>query len=61
MSKNDSSVLRRFAIALSFPGERREYAERIAKALLSAFRGEQGKRASATTTGTRLGNPNVLA
>jgi hypothetical protein len=43
MSNTDSSKRRRFAIALSFPGERREYVEQVANALLSAFGGEQGK------------------
>ena len=38
MSGTDSSN-RRFAIALSFPGERREYVEQVAKALLPAFGG----------------------
>jgi hypothetical protein len=40
---NTNSVNRRFAIALSFPGERREYVEQVAKALLPAFGGEEGK------------------
>jgi tetratricopeptide (TPR) repeat protein len=40
---NDSSNLRRFAIAMSFPGERRDYVEQVAKALLPAFGGEEGK------------------
>ena len=31
---------RRYAIAFSFPGERREYVERVARALLPAFGGE---------------------
>ncbi|MEA2240059.1 MAG: hypothetical protein QOC81_4783 [Thermoanaerobaculia bacterium] len=43
MSDTDSSKHRRFAIALSFPGERREYVEQVANALLPAFGGEQGK------------------
>jgi len=43
MSKTDSSKRRQFAIALSFPGERREYVEQVANALLPAFGGEQGK------------------
>jgi len=43
MSNTDSSRRRRFAIALSFPGERREYVEQVANALLPAFGGEQGK------------------
>jgi hypothetical protein len=43
MSKTDSSERRRFAIALSFPGERREYVEQVASALLPEFGGEQGK------------------
>jgi len=43
MNNTDSSKRRRFAIALSFPGERREYVERVANALLPAFGGEQGK------------------
>jgi TIR domain len=34
---------RRFAIAFSFPGEHRNYVEQVARALLSAFGGEQGK------------------
>jgi hypothetical protein len=35
---------RRFAVALSFPGERREYVERVARALLPSFGGEiEGK------------------
>jgi hypothetical protein len=32
MSNTDSSKRRRFAIALSFPGERREYVEQVANA-----------------------------
>ena len=47
MSNTDSSKRRRFAIALSFPGERREYVEQVAKALLPAFGGEQGRAACA--------------
>jgi hypothetical protein len=43
MSNTDSSKRRRFAIALSFPGERREYVEQVANALLPAFGGEKGK------------------
>ena len=43
MSDTDSSERRRFAIALSFPGERRDYVEQVANALLPAFGGEQGK------------------
>jgi Uncharacterized protein containing a TIR (Toll-Interleukin 1-resistance) domain len=44
MSNTDSSNRRRFAIALSFPGERREYVEQVANALLPAFGGgDQGK------------------
>jgi hypothetical protein len=43
MNNTDSSGRRRFAIALSFPGERRQYVERVANALLPAFGGEQGK------------------
>jgi hypothetical protein len=43
MSNTDSSKRRRFAIALSFPGERREYVEQVANALLPAFGGEQGR------------------
>src|SRR5258706_168722 len=43
MSDTDSSKRRRFAIALSFPGERREYVEQVANALLPAFGGEKGK------------------
>jgi len=43
MSTTDSSKRRRFAIALSFPGERREYVEQVANALLPAFGGEKGK------------------
>jgi len=43
MSNNDSSRRRRFAIALSFPGERREYVEQVANALLPTFGGEKGK------------------
>jgi hypothetical protein len=43
MSNTDSSKPRRFAIALSFPGERREYVEQVANALLPAFGGEKGK------------------
>ena len=43
MSNTDSTARRRFAIALSFPGERREYVEQVAKALLPAFGGEKGK------------------
>jgi tetratricopeptide (TPR) repeat protein len=42
MSKTDPSN-RRFAVALSFPGERREYVEKVARALLPAFGGEEGK------------------
>ncbi|HBJ84862.1 MAG TPA: hypothetical protein DDZ88_13525 [Verrucomicrobiales bacterium] len=38
-----SSSPRRFAVALSFPGEHREYVELVAKALLPAFGGEEGK------------------
>jgi len=37
MSNPDSSERRRFAIALSFPGEWREYVEQVANALLPAF------------------------
>jgi tetratricopeptide (TPR) repeat protein len=37
MSDTDSSKRRRFAIALSFPGERREYVEQVANALLPSF------------------------
>src|SRR5260370_9618437 len=43
MSNSDSSKRRRFAIALSFPGERREYVEQVANALLPAFGGEKGR------------------
>ena len=43
MSDTDSSKRRRFAIALSFPGDRRAYVEQVANALLPAFGGEQGK------------------
>jgi len=43
MSNTDSSKRRRFAIALSFPGERRAYVEQVANALLPAFGGEKGK------------------
>jgi len=43
MSDTDSSERRRFAIALSFPGERRDYVEQVANALLPAFGGEKGK------------------
>ncbi len=43
MSNTDSSKRRRFAIALSFPGERREYVEQVANALLPALGGEQCK------------------
>src|SRR5258707_5782555 len=43
MSNTDSSERRRFAIALSFPGERRDYVEQVANALLPAFGGDQGK------------------
>jgi tetratricopeptide (TPR) repeat protein len=43
MSNTDSSERRRFSIALSFPGERREYVEQVANALLAAFGGERGK------------------
>jgi hypothetical protein len=43
MSKTDSSERRRFAIALSFPGERRDYVEQVAKALLPAFGGEKAR------------------
>jgi hypothetical protein len=43
MSNTDSSKRRRFAIALSFPGERREYVEQVANALLPAFGGEKGR------------------
>ena len=43
MSDTDSPKHRRFAIALSFPGERRDYVEQVANALLPAFGGEQGK------------------
>src|SRR3954468_13924643 len=43
MSNSDSSERRRFAIALSFPGERRDYVEQVASALLPAFGGEKGK------------------
>jgi hypothetical protein len=43
VSGTDSSNVRRFAIALSFPGERREYVEQVAKALLPAFGGDEGK------------------
>jgi hypothetical protein len=43
MSNTDSSKHRRFAIALSFPGERRDYVEQVANALLPAFGGEKGK------------------
>jgi tetratricopeptide (TPR) repeat protein len=40
----DSANPRRFAIALSFPGEHRDYVEQVANALLPAFGGgEQGK------------------
>jgi len=41
MNNPDSSAPRRFAIALSFPGERRDYVEQVAKALLPAFGGER--------------------
>jgi hypothetical protein len=37
MSNPDSSERRRFAIALSFPGEWREYVEQVASALLPAL------------------------
>ena len=41
---SDSANPRRFAIALSFPGEHRDYVEQVAKALLPAFGGgELGK------------------
>jgi hypothetical protein len=43
MSDTDSSKRRRFAIALSFPGERREYVEEVANALLPAFGGEKSR------------------
>ena len=43
MNNPDSSAPRRFAIALSFPGERRDYFEQVAKALLPAFGGKEGK------------------
>ncbi|MEA2414657.1 MAG: hypothetical protein QOI58_1314 [Thermoanaerobaculia bacterium] len=43
MSNTDSSERRRFAIALSFPGERRDYVEQVANALLPAFGGDKGK------------------
>jgi tetratricopeptide (TPR) repeat protein len=43
MTKTDASSPRRFAIALSFPGERRKYVEQVANALLPAFGGEPGK------------------
>lgn len=43
MSNTDSSKRRRFAIALSFPGERREYVEQVANALLPAFGGEKSR------------------
>jgi len=43
MSNTDSSERRQFAIALSFPGERRKYVEQVANALLPAFGGGQGK------------------
>ena len=43
MSNTDSSKRRRFAIALSFPGERREYVEKVANALLPAFGGEKSR------------------
>ena len=43
MSNTDSSKRRRFAIALSFPGERREYVEQVANALLPALGGEKGR------------------
>ena len=36
---------RRFAIGLSFPGEHRDYVERIARALLPAFGGEEAGKA----------------
>ncbi|MBK9140380.1 MAG: SEL1-like repeat protein [Verrucomicrobia bacterium] len=36
---------RRYAIAFSFPGERREYVERVARALLPAFGGETDGKA----------------
>jgi hypothetical protein len=39
MSNTDSSKRRRFAIALSFPGERYEYVEQVVNALLPAFGG----------------------
>ncbi|MEO8382804.1 MAG: hypothetical protein ABI779_24310 [Acidobacteriota bacterium] len=42
--RTNSSNWHRFAIALSFPCERREYVEQVAKSLLPAFGdGEQGK------------------
>jgi hypothetical protein len=43
MSNTDSSKRRRFAVALSFPGERREYVEQVANALLPAFGGRRRK------------------
>ncbi|HEV7571755.1 MAG TPA: hypothetical protein VGQ21_09675 [Thermoanaerobaculia bacterium] len=43
MKNTDSPERRRFAIALSFPGERRDYVEQVANALLPAFGGEKGK------------------
>ena len=39
----DSSTSRRFAIALTFPGEHRDYVEQVATSLLTAFGGVQGK------------------
>ena len=39
----DSSGSRRFAIALSFPGEHRDYVKQVAVALLPAFGGVPGK------------------
>ncbi len=41
-----SAMKSRTTIFLSFPGERREYVEQIANALLPAFGGEQGKEES---------------
>ena len=40
MNTTDSSNPRRFAIGLSFPGEKREYVEQVAEALLPAFAGQ---------------------
>ena len=42
MSKTHSSSPHRFAVALSFPGERRNYVEQVSNARLPSFGGEQG-------------------